>query len=257
MIIVFSGCGNTAAVAAELASYTSDEVVRLTSEMLRADKPAPSLEVSGRHIVWAFPTYSWGVPPVVRRFIRRVNLLGAGAVGHVMVTTCGDDIGRCADMWRRDIASRGWKPIRAFSVTMPNTYVTMRGFDVDRHDVAVEKIAHMPGRVADIAAHIDEEGPDDLVAGRMAWLKTAVVYPWFVRMGMSPVPFGHTDACTGCGRCAECCPMANIAMTGRRPQWGDDCAFCLGCYHVCPAHAVAYGKTTGRKGQYRGPGSFR
>ena len=75
MIIVFSGCGNTAATAARLAALTGDDVVRLTPAMLRAD--APELKATGTHIVWAFPTYSWGVPPVVRRFMRRVRLDGA------------------------------------------------------------------------------------------------------------------------------------------------------------------------------------
>jgi hypothetical protein len=26
----------------------------------------------------------------------------------------------------------------------------------------------------------------------------------------------------------------------------------LACYHVCPVHAVEYGKMTGKKGQYKG-----
>ena len=253
MIIAFSGCGNTAAVAAELARHTGDTLTMLTADMLRGDAAVPELQASGSRVVWAFPTYSWGVPPVVRRFISRVRLHGGDALKHVMLTTCGDDIGRCAAMWRRDMAARGWRCGRAFGVRMPNTYVTMRGFDVDSKELADTKLAAMPERVARIAAEIDSDGADDVVAGSMAWIKTAVVYPWFVRMEMSPKPFRHTDACTGCGRCASRCPMANISMVDRRPHWGSECAFCLGCYHVCPSHAVAYGNATRDKGQYPGP----
>lgn len=254
MIIVFSGCGNTAAAACELARISGDEVLTLTPDMLRSDAGMPEVEASGRHIVWAFPTYSWGVPPVVRRFISRVVLHRGEQLPHVMLTTCGDDIGDCATMWRRDIWQRGWKAGRAFSVQMPNTYVAMRGFDVDSTETAAEKLEAMPARVAYIAAEMDREGDDCVVRGSMAWLKTHVVYPWFVRMDMSPKPFHHTAECTGCGACARRCPMANISPdSSGRPQWGSECAMCMGCYHVCPSHAVAYGRTTRGKGQYRGP----
>ena len=35
--------------------------------------------------------------------------------------------------------------------------------------------------------------------------------------------------------------------------WGMDCTSCLACYHVCPQHAVQYGKRTKDKGQYFNP----
>ena len=247
MIIVFSGCGNTAATAARLAALTGDDVVRLTPALLRAG--APELKATGTHIVWAFPTYSWGVPPVVRRFMRRVRLDGADTLLHLMLTTCGDDIGDCASMWRADMRARGWKPGRAFSVQMPNTYVTMRGFDVDAPEVADAKVAAMPARVTEIAAALDVPGPDLTVRGSWAWVKTRIIYPWFVRMDMSPRPFHATDSCTRCGLCEKSCPMNNI--TQLPPAWGGNCAMCLRCYHICPHHAVAYGKETGGKGQKR------
>lgn len=251
MIIVFSGCGNTAAAAAALSAASGDTVLRLTPAMLSADAPCPAVRAEGSRIVWAFPTYSWGVPPVVRRFMRRVRLDGAESLPHFMLTTCGDDIGDCAAMWRSEMRRRGWQAVRAFSVQMPNTYVTMRGFDVDPAEVAEAKVEAMPERVARIAASLSP-GPDITVRGSWAWLKTHIIYPWFVRMDMSPRPFRATDACTACGACSRACPMANItADADGRPVWGSDCAFCLACYHRCPRHAVAYGKATRNKGQYR------
>ena len=192
MIIVFSGCGNTAAATSELARLSCDDVLRLDAAMLRADTPEPQIQASGRHIIWAFPTYSWGVPPVVRRFMARVRLGGADGMTHHMFTTCGDDIGDCAAMWRSDIAARGWRSGRAFSVQMPNTYVTMRGFDVDSTETAQCKVSAMPAHVAEIAAELDRPGADMTIRGRFAWLKTRVVYPWFVRHDMSPRPFHAT-----------------------------------------------------------------
>lgn len=250
MIVVFSGCGNTLAAARTLAALTGDELLRLGPEQLRSDAPVPAITATGSHIIWAFPTYSWGVPPVVRRFVGRVELAGGTDVPHFMLTTCGDDTGLCAAMWRSDIRRRGWRPVRAFSVQMPNTYVCMRGFDVDSPALEADKLRAMPARVAEIAGQLCP-GPDLMVKGSWAWLKTRVVYPWFVRMDMSPKPFHALDTCVACGKCASVCPMANVTYgADGRPVWGNDCAFCLACYHACPRHAVAYGSATLRKGQF-------
>ena len=107
MIICFSGTGNSAAVASRLSVLLDDEsLVLLRGEILTGEKPA--LTLKGERIIWVFPTYSWGVPPVVADFIGRVEIAGADNVPHFMVTTCGDDIGRTDRMWQRLIGMRGW-----------------------------------------------------------------------------------------------------------------------------------------------------
>jgi len=252
MILVFSGTGNSLAVARELQRHTGGEITVLEHGLL-TDPAATVLEVpEGEDVVWVFPIYSWGLPPVVARFIRKAKIKGAHEARHFMVCTCGDDIGYADSQWRKLTGRRGWNPRGAFSVQMPNTYVLMKGFDVDTPEVAAAKTAAMPGRVAAVAAAIARGFSDsDVVRGSMAWLKTAVVYPWFCRFCMSPRPFRHTDACTGCGLCSRRCPLGNICMKDGGPEWGDRCALCLRCYHECPAHAVAYGKETEAKGQKR------
>lgn len=261
MIIYFSGTGNSGLVARELhrrlfPGCKSDEgLYRLWGDRLLHPSRQLLEARQGETVVWVFPVYSWGVPPVVLRFIDKVRFKMAETARHYMVCTCGDDVGRADDMWRKHLGRRGWTPAGAFSVIMPNTYVCMKGFDVDPRDVEAGKLAAMPARLDEVAVAIRKGfAGSDVIRGRWAWFKTNLVYTLFRAFKMSPVPF-HADSakCTGCGLCARQCPMMNIRLENRLPKWGPACTMCLGCYHRCPSHAVSYGKETEGKGQYKAP----
>lgn len=260
MIVCFTGTGNSRAVALRLAERLGDGLYMIEGEAASAPSAVAPLglrpEDKGR-VIWVFPVYSWGVPPVVARFILDVRVSeGFARAEHRMVCTCGDDAGMTDRVFRRLVGSRGWECApEAFSVIMPNTYTLMKGFDVDSPEVRKAKLDAMPAAVERIAGMIEgrEEMRPMFVRGGFARLKTGIVYPWFKRFAMSPKPFRSTGACTVCGACARKCPLGNITMTADGPQWGANCALCLRCYHVCPRHAVAYGKATDGKGQYLCP----
>lgn len=267
MILWFSGTGNSRWVAEQLSARLS-----LPMTELRPSVTSVPLGISpeGSAVIWAFPVYSWGIPPYIRSIMRSLIFEGENVENsvHHLVLTCGDDCGLAPEMWRHDIAKRGWKSGNVYSVIMPNNYVCMKGFDVDPKTLEAEKLAAAPIRVDSIAESLSNYVPgtatDDVVRGSFAWIKTKVIYPWFVRHAMSPRSFRHTNACISCGKCAAVCPLRNIAMqpatspdssgrTRKYPSWGPDCAGCLACYHICPRHAVMYGKSTEKKGQYFNP----
>ena len=261
MILCFSGTGNSALVARELQRHIGGGVLMLRDELLRDVGKELIVVPEGEPVVWVFPIYSWGVPPVLVPFLRRsrLKITPEHSTPHFLVCTCGDDTGYADRQWEKVIGRRGWSPRGAFSVQMPNTYVLMKGFDVDSPDVVQTKLDAMPARVAHIADKIKKGyGSSEMTRGSWAWLKTYVIYPWFVAFCMSPKPFHATDVCVGCALCARKCPLQNITMQSggndekpdsiERPHWGSRCALCLRCYHICPHHAVAYGVSTATKG---------
>lgn len=256
MIIYFSGTGNSRHCAQRLAALTADSDVReLSPDMLR--HPASrilDIAEGDKRVVWVFPTYSWGVPPVVANFINKTGLgRNAMQAQHFMLTTCGDDMAYTDRQWRHLLERRGISCATAFAIEMPNTYTLMKGFDVDAPEVSARKLAASEARLADIAHRIINGGESSLIRGAFAWFKSWVIYPWFKRYAMSSEPFHATGGCTGCGLCVRSCPMSNMTMTAGRPVWGSHCALCLRCYHTCPRHAVAYGKATDGKGQWMYP----
>lgn len=254
MIIYFSGTGNSRLVAEHLAGELGEECMSMHAQMLLSPEKC-TLDTSSDRIVWVFPTYSWGVPPVVANVIANVQLTDrAQNARHYMVTTCGDDMAHTDRQWARLVHKRKLTAAGAFAVQMPNTYTLMKGFDVDPVEVAQAKLDAMPETVRKVANAIATNDADILIKGSFATIKSGIVYPWFRRFAMSPKPFHATDACVGCGICVSSCPMDNIGLdSDRRPRWSADCALCLSCYHHCPQHAVAYGHATDGKGQYLAP----
>lgn len=248
MVIYFSGTGNSRKVAAMLCG--ADERMINVAEF-----KAETLDTDGEErIIWVFPVYAWGVPAIVRSMIGSVRLTSDG-VPQFMVCTCGDDIGLTHMQWRRLIRRRGWRGVATFSVQMPNTYVTLPGFDTDRSEVVAEKLSRLPERIEDISRAIRHHARiDDVTPGIVPGIKSRILRPLFNAFLMSPRPFRSTSDCIGCGKCVKACPVGNIILApDGNPVWGKNCQMCLACYHVCPSHAVAYGWLTKNKGQYSGP----
>lgn len=255
MIIYFSGNGNSKSIAVTLSQQLSTPAISLEHRLLTNPGHDIIRPTDDKPIVWVFPVYSWGIPPVLVRFMKECNIENAHKVTHHLVVSCGDDTGTIATQWRRLLKKRGWKTASATSVIMPNTYVLMKGFDTDSPKIARRKLDLAKSRILTACHRINENKTDDLMeTGKFAWIKSHIIYPWFIRYAMSARPFHVTDNCLSCGLCASQCPMDNITMNpDNKPQWHDNCAQCLRCYHRCPAHAIAYGKATEGKHQYPGP----
>lgn len=244
MIYYFSGTGNSRAVAQELSNRLNMQAFDISEIAFAPDFREEQI------VVWVFPIYSWGLPPVVADFISSLD--AATDALHYMVCTCGDDIGYANRQWARLISGKGFNVGAAYSVQMPNTYTLLPGFDVDSSEVVQKKLAEMPVRVKKIADLILRQSREsDVVEGGVPSLKSGLVYPLFRKWGCNTNPFKVSNDCIGCGLCATHCPNENMMMENGRPKWGNNCTMCLRCYHICPHHAVCYGWVTSGKGQYR------
>lgn len=255
MVYYYSGTGNSAYAARELARMTGQTRQPVSiPEMMRG----AALDIyTGKYLGFVFPIYSWGVPPVVLDFVRR--LPAALFEGRYVwaVCTCGDEAGLAMRRFSKEIISVcGREPDLCMSLTMPNNYVLLPGFDVDSSSVAESKLEAAPRRLREIADLIVSCAPGvrDVTEGSVPALRS-MVYPLFKRWGVSPRKWHASDVCTGCGRCASICPSHNITYdVEHRPVWGTDCLSCCACFHVCPHRAIDYGKATKGKGQYMFPG---
>ncbi len=248
MIFYFSGTGNSHGVAEELAIRLHDEVCNLADVAM--GMVSPMTWTGHETLGFVFPVYGWRPPSLVREAIRILSV-SVPPKYLFFICTCGDDTGKTSRVFSRWLDEVGLHCDAGFSVTMPNTYVCLPGFDVDSKAVERQKLADARKRIDEIVGRIRVGWKGmDCHEGGMPWLKTYVLYGFFSKFLMSAGPFHATADCISCGKCEVACPLHNVKLRNGRPEWGRNCAMCLSCYHHCPKHAVAYRKLTLRKGQY-------
>jgi Fe-S-cluster-containing hydrogenase component 2 len=246
MIGYLSGTGNTRYVAERLGQRLGEPTVDLCS------LEAPFAIFST--LILVFPVYGWAPPQMLCALVERLQVKEQPQRLYY-VAVCGDDTGKTSEVLCRSLHRAGLrKPDGGFSVTMPNTYICLPGFDVDPKDVEERKLQSVDARLDYIASRMREGEVmerADCHEGAFPCLKTYVLGAFFRRFLMQPEKFRATEACVGCGRCSQVCPLHNIRLEQGRPAWGAHCLHCLACYHACPHHAVDYAGRTVGKGQFQ------
>lgn len=253
MIYYFSGTHNSRYAALRLGSLTGEEVLFIpdtdpNTQTIDEDKYAS--------VGFVFPVYAWGVPPIVLNFIDRlpeamISSLNDKSSYIWCVATCGDETGMAVEMLRSKLLKKGIRLSATWSLIMPNVYVLLPGFGTDPKELEDKKLKDAVGRIERIAEIVKNRGKEeDVHLGSFPRLKTFLVYPLFKRWGVNTKKWHSTEACIGCGKCANSCPVRNIVMVDGRPKWGNECTSCCACYHVCPTHSAQYGTITKNMGQY-------
>ncbi len=252
MIFYFSGCGNTRWAARQVAAIQKERLVFIPDIVKR--KGVFELH-DDEKIGFFFPVYAWAPPKIVCDFIGDLNLGNYHGQYLFLILTCGDDVGRTRQVFQKIIERRGWRLDSAFSIRMPNTYVCLPGFHVDRPKRREEKLKQAPDRIRKINDLISKRtrGVYDVIEGVWPRVKTYLIQPFFQRFLVDDRPFWTSAECIGCGLCARICPVGNIESSGDPPTWRHRCTMCLACFHHCPKGVIAYGRRTIGKDQYLHP----
>ena len=247
MVFYYSGCGNSKFIAQSIAEAFDEKMVFIPEAQRNGDFEYSLAEKE--MIGFVFPIYSWRSPHLVDEFVEKLKLNGKPSYVWTAVT-CGDNVGETEKLFRKELEKIGLYLNAAFCFKMPNTYVNMIGMNVDKPEVAEEKIAKAKAKLPKVIDMIKDHAEySDMIKGAFPRFKSNVIGSGFYKWA-SDEPFFSTDECISCGMCVKVCPMQNITLENGRPVWHGNCNTCDACYHHCPKHAIRYGKATRGKGQY-------
>lgn len=141
MIFFFSGTGNSAWTARQLARLTDDEAYDITNL-----KELPQVK-NAKQIGFVFPVYAWGVPEIMADFVKKLPESRAYTFG---VCTCGGDAGLTMKQF-----SKLYRLDSSYSLLMPNNYII--GSDTDDEKEILQKIAAAREKLKQIAQEIQRQ----------------------------------------------------------------------------------------------------
>lgn len=255
MILYLSDTGNTKWAAETIAKKTSDKLLFIP-KLLEENKDGNiSLTLSpDEQIGFCFPVHGWRPPKIVRHFISKLHI---DVKGHYVYAVCtaGDNIGETIDIFRNSLQQQGLHLDAAFSLIMPESYLGLPFFNVDKPKKEKEKKEKAAEDLKGyIEAIIDRRKEENLVIGRWPRINSRILGGFFEKYLITDKHF-HVESqrCVKCGICADVCPVHNIkGGLGYEPAWKHEgsCLACFACYHHCPHHAIEYGSLTQHKGQY-------
>lgn len=236
MVLYFSGTGNSQYAALRLAEMIGEGEPVSINRYLKSGERA--VLRSDRPLVFVAPTYSWRMPRIVEQWIVETGFLGAKTAYFVL--TCDGGVGNAAAYAERLCAKKGLTFCGLAPVRMPENYLALfptpseaecRSI-IERADPVLEALAEK------IRSEQPFSAPPVSLGGK---LESGPVNPLFYKLFVHDRGFRVSERCVSCGKCAQRCPLNNIALLDGRPVWNGNCTHCMACIGGCPTGAIEYG----------------
>ena len=244
MILCFSGTGNSRYIAKKIADELQDEIVDMNAKIKATDY---SPMKTGRNIIVVVPTYAWRIPQIVSEWLCKTKLLSAERIWFVM--DCGGEIGNAAKYNRRLAEQKHLWYMGTAQVIMPENYIALFSApDKQEAKAIVENAKPAIRSIIDcIRNGMEFPAPRNNLYDRFM---SSAINPIFYKGIVKADAFTVSDACIGCGKCVQLCPLNNIRLDKDKPVWGSNCTHCMACICYCPKEAIEYGKRSVGKPRY-------
>ena len=123
MIFYFSATGNSKYAAERIAAAGEDHLISLRDAVRgRGYRYDVSRE---ERIGFVFPVYFWGLPSILRFFLKKLELTGYRGQYIYAVMTCGGSTGTAGDQLAELLEEKGLTLSAQFGIPMVGNYVAM------------------------------------------------------------------------------------------------------------------------------------
>jgi ferredoxin len=241
-IFYFTGTGNTLKLAKDLASHLDDaKLVRISYDM---EFDQTDCDVAGI----ASPVYCFGQPNIIVNFLKKVKfadttyIFGLSSYG-ALLTSSGRRL-------KTILKARGYTLNASFAIQMPGNATTV--YDVPKAEKREAMYAKEKVRIPEIAEIVKNKSAYgiDTNLGILGRLMSTATAPMMSKINLSDKSFFVDENCDGCGICAKICPVGNIKMTDKKPQWQHKCECCMACFHWCPKASIQGSAKTKIRSRY-------
>jgi ferredoxin/flavodoxin len=263
-IYYFSGTGNSYVMARYMSAKLKAELISIP-KVVGTDK----IIIDDNCIGIVFPSYLAalvGPPLVVERFIKKIDNIGSL---HIFaVCTCGgyECVNALPSLKKLNklIRSCGGRLAEEYSVRLP-----MNNLDYAHIPIPIVKdsdviISKSKSKINDICQCISEKrGTKFGIAKNLFYLFMTTLFrmmqepilkilaekaknpvdtkmKYYELIPLTDKSITVNEQCTGCGTCARVCPVKNIIINEKMPEFQHRCEMCFACDEWCPSGAIQH-----------------
>ena len=228
MVLYYSGTGNSKYIAKCIASALETDCLNLNERIKAEDTSSVQTE---ENVILVTPTYAWRIPHIVSGWLGKAELVGAKRIWFVM--DCGSEIGNAAKYNRELAAQKALTYMGTAQIVMPENYIALFSApDKQEAKAIVENAKPAIRSIIDcIRNGMEFPAPRNNLYDRFM---SGAVNPIFYKKIVKADAFTVSDACIGCRKCVQLCPLNNIRLDKDKPVWGGKLYALHGLYLLLP-----------------------
>jgi len=248
-IYYFSSTGNSLwsakKIALKITAVNPTEICELFNIGVEAQQKNIMIEADA--VIFVFPSYAYGMPRIVRYFVKNAKIKTPYAASLVTFgTTPRGTLGSMLRILKKkEIGKMFFEQIPAVE-----NYLAIFG---TQKAETIELRCEMQQKATEEAALSIIERKENKVCTFS--LLSLFVYSLF-RLGAKIFYnfYQVSKKCSGCGICEKICPVAAIIMKDGRPRFTSKCEHCQGCINLCPLRAIQFSRVRFGSPGYCRPG---
>lgn len=234
VIYCFSATGNSLYVAKQIGEAIGGQVLPMKNGNINCVD-----EVIG----FVFPTYYWGLPYQVERFISELTITSQNPYIFAVATYGGAVKGICGAV-EKLLIKKGQHLSYSKKLKAVENYIP---------SYKVNDTQGMENKVnAQLKPIIEAVKSNQTIKVESYTFINKIIYKFFpAKEKNCDQYFTVSNQCNHCGTCSKVCPVENIIVEEAEIQFQHHCEHCLACIHACPQVAIEWKKGTVGKERFR------